>query len=187
MRALSVVPELCGDRADSHSGDRAGRNREGTEPGHRPDLIEARTKHLEGGQARVEQNHMPRVAGMSKARALALLFSLGVSLATMLLMVATEPRMAIGWDEGYTLGREQRLREWFRGLRDPAEFAAQWRPLPPDQELVQPSAHPPAPLCSARYSTKAAVRPRRAGVVLAVCARRAARPSSVLCPGRVER
>jgi 4-amino-4-deoxy-L-arabinose transferase-like glycosyltransferase len=79
---------------------------------------------------------------MSKARALALLISLGVSLATMLLMVATEPRMAIGWDEGYTLGREQRLREWFRGLRDPAEFAAQWRPLSPDEELVQPSATP---------------------------------------------
>jgi 4-amino-4-deoxy-L-arabinose transferase-like glycosyltransferase len=79
---------------------------------------------------------------MSKARALALLISLGVSLATMLVMLATEPRMAIGWDEGYTLGREQRLRDWFRGLRDPARFAAQWRPLPPGEELVQPSATP---------------------------------------------
>jgi 4-amino-4-deoxy-L-arabinose transferase-like glycosyltransferase len=73
---------------------------------------------------------------MSKARALALLVSVVVSLATMLLMLATEPRMAIVWDEGYTLGREQRLRDWFRGLRDPARFAAQWRPLPPDEELV---------------------------------------------------
>ena len=34
---------------------------------------------------------------------------LGVSLATAALMLATEPSMAIGWDEGYTLGREERL------------------------------------------------------------------------------
>jgi 4-amino-4-deoxy-L-arabinose transferase-like glycosyltransferase len=74
---------------------------------------------------------------MSKARAQVLLVSLGVSLATLLLMLATEPRMAIGWDEGYTLGREQRLRDWFRGLRDPARFAAQWRPLPLEEDLVQ--------------------------------------------------
>ncbi len=40
-------------------------------------------------------------------------------------MLATEPPMAIGWDEGYTLGREERLRDWFRALRDPARFAAE--------------------------------------------------------------
>ena len=39
--------------------------------------------------------------------------------------------MAIGWDEGYTLGREARLRDWFRGLRDPVRFAAQWQPPAP--------------------------------------------------------
>ena len=29
------------------------------------------------------------------------------------------------------------LRDWFRGLRDPVRFAAQWHRLPPDLELVQ--------------------------------------------------
>ena len=61
------------------------------------------------------------------------------------LMLATEPRMAIGWDEGYTLGREARLRDWFRGLRDPVGFAAQWRPLPRELELVQEADKTPAP------------------------------------------
>ncbi len=53
--------------------------------------------------------------------------------------------MAIGWDEGYTLGREARLQDWFRGLRDPLRFAAQWRPLPPDREMVQEADKTPAP------------------------------------------
>ena len=35
-------------------------------------------------------------------------------------MLATEPYLAIVWDEGYTLGREERLREWFHALADPA-------------------------------------------------------------------
>ena len=39
-------------------------------------------------------------------------------------MLATEPRLAIVWDEGYTLGREARLRDWFRALADPPGFAA---------------------------------------------------------------
>ena len=82
---------------------------------------------------------------MPKARVAALLVSLGVSLATAILMVATLPRMAIGWDEGYTLGREARLRDWFRGLRDPVGFADQWRPLPRDQEMVQEANKKPAP------------------------------------------
>jgi len=74
---------------------------------------------------------------MSKARVKALLVAFGVSLATAVLMLATEPRMAIGWDEGYTLGREERLRDWFRGLRDPVRFAATWRPRPTSEELLQ--------------------------------------------------
>ena len=41
-------------------------------------------------------------------------------------MVATEPRLAIGWDEGYTLGREARIRSWFKALADPPGFAASW-------------------------------------------------------------
>jgi hypothetical protein len=67
-----------------------------------------------------------------------------VGLATLGAMLATEPRLAIVWDEGYTLGREARLREWFRALRDPAGFAARWSP--PALELVQQvGASPPRP------------------------------------------
>ncbi len=63
------------------------------------------------------------------------LAALGVVLATFLLMEATEPRLAIVWDEGYTLGREARLRLWFRALADPVDFARNW--TPPTRELVQ--------------------------------------------------
>jgi 4-amino-4-deoxy-L-arabinose transferase-like glycosyltransferase len=56
-------------------------------------------------------------------------------------MVATGPRLAIVWDEGYTLGREARLRLWFRALADPARFAAHWHP--PAEELVQQVGAPP--------------------------------------------
>jgi hypothetical protein len=80
-----------------------------------------------------------------KARVFALLVGLGVSLATAVLMLATEPSMAIGWDEGYTLGREARLRDWFSGLRDPVRFAARWRRLPFDRELLQPDKTPSSP------------------------------------------
>ena len=58
-----------------------------------------------------------------------------VSLATFLLMLATEPRLSIVWDEGYTLGREARLRLWFSALVDPLKFAESW--TPPTEELVQ--------------------------------------------------
>ena len=80
-----------------------------------------------------------------KALPRSLLVGLGVSLATFALMVATEPSMAIGWDEGYTLGREARLRDWFRGLRDPVSFAAHWRPLPREFELLQEAEKTPPP------------------------------------------
>jgi len=70
--------------------------------------------------------------------------SVVVGLATLVLMLATEPRLAIVWDEGYTLGREARLRDWFRALRDPPRFAAGW--VPPAGELVrQVGATPPRP------------------------------------------
>jgi hypothetical protein len=62
---------------------------------------------------------------------------LGVALATLALMLATEPRMAIVWDEGYSLGRENRIRLWFRAMRDPAAFARTWTPPSPREELVQ--------------------------------------------------
>ena len=81
---------------------------------------------------------------MISERGRLVLGSLVIGLATLGLMLATEPRLAIVWDEGYTLGREARLREWFRALRDPAEFAAHW--TPPALELVQQvGAAPPRP------------------------------------------
>src|SRR4051794_4336218 len=67
----------------------------------------------------------------------------GIALATFVLMIATEPRLAIVWDEGYTLGREARLRLWFRALADPPRFASTW--TAPQEELVQKKgAAPPS-------------------------------------------
>ena len=51
--------------------------------------------------------------------------------------------MAIQWDEGYTLGREERFADWFRALRDPARFAAEWQPRPPDGRAGSATAAPP--------------------------------------------
>ncbi len=83
---------------------------------------------------------------MPRARLELIAVAASISVAVAVLMLATEPQMAIGWDEGYTLGREARLRAWFGGLRDPATFAATWRPLSFDRELVQPDkSTPPEP------------------------------------------
>jgi hypothetical protein len=65
---------------------------------------------------------------------------------TFVLLITTSPFLSIVWDEGYTLGREARIRAWFRALTDPAPFAATWQP--PTQELVQPdrlALAPPSP------------------------------------------
>jgi hypothetical protein len=72
-----------------------------------------------------------------------LVTGVAVGLATAVLMLATEPSLVIVWDEGYTLGREARLRDWFRALADPRGFAARWRP--PTEELVQQDHVPPPP------------------------------------------
>ncbi|WP_165220931.1 glycosyltransferase family 39 protein [Aquisphaera insulae] len=69
--------------------------------------------------------------------------SVGVGLAGLALMLATEPRLAIVWDEGYSLGREARIRTWLHALRDPVAFAAEWKPPRPDDELVQQTGAPP--------------------------------------------
>ena len=53
---------------------------------------------------------------------------LAIGLATLALMLATEPRLAIVWDEGQNLAREQRVRLWFRAVRDPANFARTFEP-----------------------------------------------------------
>ena len=84
---------------------------------------------------------------MSKASIKALLIGLAVSVATLILMLATEPRMAIAWDEGYTLGREARLRWWFRALGDPVEFARTWQPPKLEYDLVRRDTRhlPPRP------------------------------------------
>lgn len=74
-------------------------------------------------------------------RRTALTGALAVALTTLALMLATEPRLAIVWDEGYSLGREARLRLWFRALADPPGFAATW--VPPARELVQQVGAPP--------------------------------------------
>ncbi len=50
-------------------------------------------------------------------------------------LIGTEPFLAMVWDEGYTLGREDRLRAWFQAMADPKGFAETWSP--PDPQLVQ--------------------------------------------------
>jgi 4-amino-4-deoxy-L-arabinose transferase-like glycosyltransferase len=65
-----------------------------------------------------------------------------VALATLVLLVATEPRLAIVWDEGFTLGREERVRDWLRAVRDPKAFAASWSPPSMLEELIQPDGRP---------------------------------------------
>src|SRR3954452_8924236 len=66
-----------------------------------------------------------------------------VAAGTLALMVLTEPFLAIGWDEGYTLGREARVRAWFRAVSDPSRFARTWNPPGPNQELVSDARTPP--------------------------------------------
>jgi hypothetical protein len=75
----------------------------------------------------------------------AILVGLVVGIATATLMLATEPRMAIVWDEGYTLGREARLKWWFEALGDPVPFAKRWQPPLPVEELVQWDGRQPPP------------------------------------------
>jgi hypothetical protein len=68
---------------------------------------------------------------------------LAVAIATLGLLVATEPSLSIVWDEGYTLGREERVRDWLRAVRDPQRFAATWQK--PFFELVLEDQIPLAP------------------------------------------
>ena len=52
-------------------------------------------------------------------------------------LIGTESSLAIAWDEGYTLGREARVRAWFRSLVNPSRFARSWGQ--PFEELVPPN------------------------------------------------
>jgi hypothetical protein len=63
-----------------------------------------------------------------------------VTLACLLWLVLTEPLLAIVWDEGYTLGRLDRVRSWIAAMRDPVEFARVW--VPPTLETVQQDGQP---------------------------------------------
>ncbi|MDX2038975.1 MAG: glycosyltransferase family 39 protein [Isosphaeraceae bacterium] len=77
----------------------------------------------------------------------------GVVASALALMLATEPKLAIVWDEGFTLGREERIRLWIRALRDPVAFAAAWKP--PTLELVQPDSVPLTPPRPDQVDTRA--------------------------------
>ncbi len=51
---------------------------------------------------------------------------LAVALFTLIFMVATEPLLPIVWDEGFTLIRLARVRNWLLAVRDPESYAANW-------------------------------------------------------------
>ncbi len=82
---------------------------------------------------------MTASAGLGAWQARAL--GVGIGLLLFASLVLTEPAMAIGWDEGYTLGRVARLRAWFDALRDPSEFSKNW--TPGLELLVQDPTPPP--------------------------------------------
>jgi len=63
-----------------------------------------------------------------------------VSLACLAVLALSETGMSIVWDEGYTLGRLERVRLWFKALANPANFSATW--APPTLELVQAQGLP---------------------------------------------
>lgn len=63
-----------------------------------------------------------------------------VGLVCTAMLIVTEPGMSIVWDEGYTLGRMERVRLWFQAMTDPPQFAQNW--TPPAVELVQQQGLP---------------------------------------------
>ena len=109
---------------------------------------------------------------------------LAAAAVSLAIMIATEPALAIVWDEGYTLGREARLRAWFAALRDPAAFAARWQP--PVEDLVPPEPHSRAEARPVEHA-RGAVQPGGSGMVLAVRPRGTRRSSAGLCTGRLDR
>ena len=78
----------------------------------------------------------------------ALLFAVLASVLSAIVLLATSPFLAIVWDEGFTLGREERVRQWFRALEDPAGFAATWYQPTPLERLIPADDERP-PLASA--------------------------------------
>ncbi len=64
-----------------------------------------------------------------------------VAVATFMMMLATEPVLAIVWDEGWVLIRLERIRAWGRAFADPAVAASKWRPeriAPAVEDSVRP-------------------------------------------------
>ena len=68
---------------------------------------------------------------------------MAVALLTLALMVATEARLPIVWDEGFTLIRLARVRAWLNAVRDPPQFAAAWD-ASRFATAMKDRAHPPA-------------------------------------------
>ncbi|GIW86181.1 MAG: hypothetical protein KatS3mg108_0505 [Isosphaeraceae bacterium] len=73
----------------------------------------------------------------------AVVLGLGAGLIALIVMVGTEPRLALVWDEAYTLARLDRVHAWLEAVRDPSGFAAQWdrwRLRPLEDRRRRPSA-----------------------------------------------
>ena len=68
-----------------------------------------------------------------------------IASATLVLMLATEPKLSIVWDEGHVLAREARIRSWVRALKDPEAFAKTWVPPSPKDEYIPDTIRPPRP------------------------------------------
>lgn len=83
-------------------------------------------------------DHLPPAALSPRKARVGGLF---VAAATLALMLATEPSLAIVWDEGQNLGREARIRLWVQALRDPSGFASTFEP--PRLDLSQDKSVPP--------------------------------------------
>ena len=94
---------------------------------------------------------------MRNARFTALLIGACISVLTALLMLLTEPQMAIAWDEGYVLGREEGLATGSTGLETrsdsrpnggPGHGMTSWYSGRPGHRRLDPSSLIPEASCS---------------------------------------
>ena len=107
-----------------------------------------------------------------------------VAIATLGVMLATEPQMAIVWDEGYTLGREARLRDVV-----PSSSRSRRVRLPMEPAPAHPGAGPAGRSTASsaradRHPVQVALRSPRPGLLLALRSRGAPRPPPLLRPAR---
>ncbi len=72
------------------------------------------------------------------SRRTAFLGGLGASVATLVLMVATEPGLTIVWDEAYTLARVDRVRTWIGAMREVSSLSNRREYFPLQDTLKQP-------------------------------------------------